>query len=192
MIYGDVEKRVMYLYGNVDNCSVGELSKTLLEIIEKDNECDLKEKNYHRRPVCLYINSYGGGLHDAWGLIDIILNSPTPVYTYCTGYAMSAGFLILIAGHKRFASEHSIMMYHQFTEGMFGTYQDNCESQKLAHKVMKTMEDYVISRTKFSRILLKEIREKKLDYYIYPKEALNLGVIDNILSKEEKEYGFKV
>lgn len=30
----------------------------------------------------------GGGVYDTWALIDIILNSKTPIYTYCAGYAI--------------------------------------------------------------------------------------------------------
>ena len=87
----------------------------LLYQIQEDDEKDEKEKDYNREPIKLYINSYGGSIYDMWGLIDVILNSKTPIYTYCTGYAMSAAFKIFLAGHKRYCYKHSIFMYHQMS-----------------------------------------------------------------------------
>jgi ATP-dependent protease ClpP protease subunit len=41
------------------------------------------------------------------------MNSKTKIHTICTGVAMSAGFMILISGHKRFSYKHSTLLYHQ-------------------------------------------------------------------------------
>ena len=72
----------------------------------------------------IYINSNGGYVCDMWSLVDIMLNSKTPIYTYSTGYANSCGFLIFIAGTKRFITKHTKMCCHQFSGGAIGMYQD--------------------------------------------------------------------
>ena len=87
---------------------MGCLCFNLLYVLQEDNEKDQKQKNYKREPIKLYINSNGGAIDDMWSLIDIMLNSKTPIYTYCTGYAMSAGFLIFLAGSKRFMTKTKI------------------------------------------------------------------------------------
>lgn len=111
--YVDTDKRLYFLSDDIDNASIGKLSWNILHQIEEDDKNDEKEKDYKRDPIKLYINSCGGDVYDAWGLIDIILNSKTPIYTYCTGYAMSAAFNIFLAGHKRYCYKHSTFMCHQ-------------------------------------------------------------------------------
>ena len=100
---------------NIDNESAGKLMWDILYLIREDGEQDKKILCYNREPIKLYINSYGGSIDDMWGLIDIILASKTPIYTYCLGYAQSAAFNIFLAGHKRFCLEHSVFMYHQMS-----------------------------------------------------------------------------
>lgn len=107
--------RIIYLANDIRNISIGYTNAYLLSLIEKDDKGEAKEKEYKREPIKIYINSYGGNLYDMWSLIDIILNSKTPIYTYCTGYAMSAGFKIFLAGHKRFVSKHATLLYHQLS-----------------------------------------------------------------------------
>ena len=92
--YTNTDNRTFYLSDDVDNESIGKLMWYLLYQIREDDEKDEKGE-----PIKLYINSYGGSVYDMWGLIDVILNSKTPIYTYCTGYAMSAAFKIFLAGH---------------------------------------------------------------------------------------------
>lgn len=113
--YTNIDNRTFYLSDNVDNESIGKLTWKFLQQIQEDDEKDEKEKDYKREPIKLYINSYGGFVDDMWGLIDIILNSKTPIYTYCTGYAMSAAFNIFLAGNKRYCYKHSTFMYHQMS-----------------------------------------------------------------------------
>lgn len=43
------------------------------------------------------------------------------------------------------------------------------------------IEHYVMERTKISEERIKEIREKKIDVYIHPDEAIELGIIDEII-----------
>ena len=110
--YSNREKRLFYLSDEVDNGSIGQLCWSLLLQLQDDDKKESKEKDFVREPIKIYINSFGGSVYDMWSLIDIVLNSKTPIYTYCTGYAMSAAFLIFLAGHKRFATKHANFMYH--------------------------------------------------------------------------------
>ena len=95
--YANTDKKTLFLSDDVDNESIGKLTWSILQQIREDDEKDEKEKDYKREPIKLYINSYGGSVSDMWELIDVILNSKTPIYTYCTGYAMSAAFKIFLA-----------------------------------------------------------------------------------------------
>lgn len=78
--YTNTNNRTFYLSDDVDNESIGKLIWDILYQIREDDKTDEKEKDYKREPIKLYINSYGGSVYDMWGLIDIILNSKTPIY----------------------------------------------------------------------------------------------------------------
>lgn len=140
-----------------------------------------KEKDFTRKPIKIYINSYGGCVYDMWALIDIIINAKTPIYTYCTGYAMSAAFQIFLAGHKRFATKHATFMYHQMSCIMRGKYQDLVENRQEMDYLQESIEEYVMERTKITQRNIDSIREKKEDFYIHADKALTLGIIDEII-----------
>lgn len=179
--YANTDKKTLFLSDYVDNESIGKLTWSILQQIQEDNEKDEKEKDYKREPIKLYINSYGGSIDDMWGLIDVILNSKTPIYTYCTGYAMSAAFKIFLVGHKRFCYKHSTFMYHQMSYWKSGKYQDFVEDREEMDWMNKKIEEYVIDRTNLTKDDINEIREKKKDFYIHSDEAVKYGIVDEVL-----------
>lgn len=179
--YENTDKKTLFLSDDVDNESIGKLTWSILQQIQEDDEKDEKEKGYKREPIKLYINSYGGSVYDMWGLIDIILNSKTPIYTYCTGYAMSAAFKIFLAGHKRYCYKHSTFMYHQMSCWLSGKLQNIEEDRKEMGNQNTKIEEYVIDRTNLTKDDIKEIREKKKNFYIHSDEAVKYGIVDEVL-----------
>ena len=143
-VYINNKNRIFYLSDDTDNTSLGLINSSLLALIAKDDESERKSKGgFERKPIKLYINSYGGGIYNMWGLIDIIESSKTPIHTYCTGYAMSAAFMIFISGHKRFVSKHATLLYHQLFAYVDGTYQD----------ILETGEEYDYCQTEMESFL---------------------------------------
>lgn len=177
----NTDKRIFYLSDNVDNSSMGDICFNLLYLLQQDDKNEEEQKNFKREPIKIYINSRGGDVYDMWGLIDVILNSKTPIYTYCTGYAMSAGFKVFLAGHKRFAFRHATFLYHQMYCLRFGKYQDLVEDRDEMDFLQNEIEIYVTERTKINAKKLKGIRTTKKDWYIHSEEALSLGIIDEII-----------
>ena len=55
------------------------------------------------------------------------------------------------------------------------------ESLQEVKRLQKKIEDITIKRTSISRGKLKEVLKNKVDWYMPAKEALNLGVIDEII-----------
>ena len=45
----------------------------------------------------------------------------------------------------------------------------------------KKIEEYVISRTNFTENDIKDIREKKKDFYVHSDEAIKYGIVDEVL-----------
>ena len=176
-----INGRNIYLSDNVDNESMGLICSTILNLIKYDNECDNKQKDFKKEIINLYINSNGGSIYDMWGLIDIIRSSSTTIHTYCTGKAFSAGSALLVAGHKRFAYKHSTVMIHALAGCTCGKYQDMIESIEQKTVLHNMIIDYYLANTKIPKEKLDEITEKKIDYFISAEEALNLGIIDEII-----------
>lgn len=178
----DREKRTILLSGEMDNESIGEIEWALIQIIADDDQNDKKEKDFERKPVVIYINSPGGWVYDTWGLIDMILHSKTPIYTVCTGYAMSSAFKLLITGHKRYCYPHSTLMYHQFSSGIYGKYQEIIDDMQEKERLSKISDEYVLQHTKFTEELLKDIHSRKIDFYMNAEDALKYGCIDKIVN----------
>lgn len=179
----NVEKRLFYLSNDIDNETIGKLCFNLAYIIQEDDYNEQTQIGYVREPIKLFINSLGGSTYDMWALIDMMLNSKTPIYTYCTGYAMSSAFKIFLAGSRRFMSEHATLLYHQLSQYRSGKYQDLIERNEDMIRCQEKIEEYVMSRTKITKEKLLEIREKKIDWFIYAEDAIELGVATDIIEQ---------
>ena len=174
----NTDKRLFYISDDIDNTTISVINFNLLYLLQKDDEKEAKEKDFKRTPIKIYINSNGGEIDDMWSLIDIMLHSKSPIYTYCTGYAYSAGFLIFLAGSKRFMSPHARLMFHQMSCFRSGKYQDLVEDRPEMDYLQNEIIDYVINRTAITKDQIQEWLEKKQDTYFHSKEAIKLGIID--------------
>lgn len=182
-VFIDTSKRIFYIHDDIDQDSMSMVCYNLLHLLYEDNEKEEEEKKYKREPIKLFINSFGGSTYDMWALVDIILNSKTPIHTYSTSHADSCGFLIFIAGHKRFITKHTKMCCHQFSCGMEGTYQDMKGIMANFDRLWMDLVEYICSQTKISKERLDEIKEKKIDWYIYSEDAIVLGVATNMVTE---------
>ncbi len=181
-VFSSSEKRFFYLYGEINARNCADIAYDISMINFEDDEKDDKEKDYKRKPIKLYFNSFGGSVYDMWLLVDSIMASRTPVYTYCTGYAMSDAFIIFLAGHKRFMSPHATLMYHQIYCWRSGKYQDLVDDREQTDHLNEMIEDFVVERTGITKDDLLNIREKKRDTYFSAKEAEELKIIDEIMA----------
>lgn len=180
-VLSDEDTRLYMIYGDIETRSCADIVFAINTINQEDDGKEKREKNYKREPIKLHINSFGGDVYAMWMLIDSMLCSKTPVHTYCSGYAMSAAFQIFLAGHKRFVTEHTTLMYHQIYCWRSGKYQDLVEDREHMDHLNKQIEDYVIGRTKLKIEDISRIREKKQDTYFTAREAVKLGIADKLL-----------
>lgn len=180
----DNGNRLLFFSDDINEETISKISFQLILLLMKDDKQEKEQKEYKREPIHLFINSHGGNNCDMWSLIDIILNSKTPIYTYCTGYAMSAGFLIFLAGEKRFATEHTVFLYHQLSAWKNEKYQNLIEFQQELDNEQFEIENFVSKRTNITKIKLEEIRLHKKDWYIHSNEAVELGIITDLIKED--------
>jgi len=179
------KERNLYLTKQVDQSSMGDLTQKIIEINDDD---DRLRKLYHvygidynPKPIKMYLDSYGGSVYQCLGLIGIMDKSKTPIHTIVTGVAMSCGFVILISGHKRFAHKLSTPLYHQVSTTKSGTLKEIEDDIIETKRLQETIEKITLDRTKITKKKLKEIYDGKIDWFMSAKEAVELGVVDEIL-----------
>lgn len=182
----NVENRIIVLSDDITEESVSVVSDAILGMLSEDSANRTVLHTYKERPIKLIINSFGGSIYDAMQLIDIIENSTTPIKTFCFGKAMSAGFLIFLAGHYRYMSKNATLMYHQVSQYVGGTCTQIEEDVEELGYTQDKIEKYVLSKSKISKKKLEEIKKYKQDWYIHSEEALKLGVADNILDGKRR------
>lgn len=152
-------------------------TKRLKELLEDEH---LGEKNL-RKPVHLILSSYGGECYTGWGLLDYLDIYDAPIYTYSLGKTFSMAFQILLKGDKRFAYANSMMMYHQGSSGLYGKTQDVKEDFQEMERQEIQFENMTMALTNIPQEKIDEVREKKINWYITPDEALRYGIIDEII-----------
>lgn len=179
------KKRDLFFTKQVDQSSIGELTQKIIEINQDDEHLkkiyNVYGLTYNPEPIQVYIDSYGGYVYQCFGLLSVMERSQTPIHTIVTGCAMSAGFMILISGHKRFAHKLSTPLYHQVSSGAIGTVKDMEEKVEESKRLQKQLESIVKEKTDISKKKLKEIFDTKKDWYMTSEEALELNVVDEIL-----------
>lgn len=169
-----LENHTHFINGEINEDSIGAAIKWLIyENIDVSRE----------KTLTLYINSTGGDLYQAFGLIDVMRSSPHIVRCIGIGAVMSAAFLIFASGDhgQRYAAKNTSFMCHQFTESMDSKYHD----LKATMKENDICNERMVMILKEATGLAPSVIKKKLlpasDVYLTADEAVDLGVADHIL-----------
>jgi ATP-dependent Clp protease protease subunit len=138
------------------------------------------------RALTLYVNSQGGDLYEAFGLIDMMKNSQIPVRTIGYGSVMSAAFLIVASGAsgERYITKNCGIMCHQLscTEEM-GKYHDIKATRKETDRLNKAMYDILKESTGLDGRIIKTKLLPAHDVYMTAEEMLAFGAADHILER---------
>lgn len=174
----DIQNRKFFLISDVDVMSVFDVVRHILQI----NREDALVPPSSRKPIVIYIASNGGEVDAGFQLIDAIENSVTPVYTVNLSNAYSMGFLIGLAGHKRFAMPNAKFLMHDGSNFVYGTgtkVQDQMEFQK---KVDSRVRDYILSHSSLSA---EEYDAKlRVEWFMFADEAKEKGFVDAIVGTD--------
>jgi ATP-dependent Clp protease protease subunit len=172
--YRNLEDRVIWIDYGVDE-TILEVSRLIMYFNRLDKDIPAEQ----RKPIKLLLYSYGGDGQACFSLLDIIALSKTPVWCINMGVAMSAGLLILLAGHKRFCLKNSTALAHSGSGGTQGSYESTEAQMKDYKHFVQTMRDYIMERTKIDQKLMN--KKKSQEWYIYAPEQIELGIVDKII-----------
>lgn len=135
------------------------------------------------QPIVVYINSYGGSIHNMFAMVDLLNSVDSTIITVAIGKAMSAGAALLSFGDIRFATDNCSIMLHEASSGMAGNVRDMVVDAKETERINKQMLDFIAENCNMKgggKALAKLFTNERRDVYLTPKEAKKLGLIDYI------------
>lgn len=168
-------QRKLFLEDEIEWGNIGEIIKHILEINRLDEGIEPEK----RKPIKLFVTSEGGETCSGFALIDVILNSKTPVYTFNLAYQYSMGFLIGLAGHKRYANPNAEFLMHDGNLQVSGTTGKTFNMVDFYKQSEARTKAYVVGHTKITEEeYTRRVRE---EWAMYAAEAKEKGVIDYII-----------
>ncbi len=171
----DLKQRKIYFDEEVSPDTVYSLVRNIYQFNADDKNIPPEK----RKPILLYLVSHGGDMDAGFELIDAILNSKTPVYTINLGYQYSMGFLIGIAGKKRFATQHSKLLIHDGSMVLYNSGAKVIDQVEFNKKYEARTKEYILSK---SNITSEEYDSKqRVEWYMFADEAKEKGLVDYII-----------
>lgn len=175
--YADRKNRLIFIDYDIDDTLLREVGRQIIEYNRADKDKPVKD----RTPIVILINSGGGCLDSTYATIAIMETSKTPIVTVNMNCAYSAAGLILMAGHKRYCMPRSQVLIHSGSaQGISGNYEDIQESTKSYKKMVEEMREFIISKTKIDKALMKKNQSR--DWYLQTSEQIDLGVVDEMIT----------
>lgn len=164
--------RLVFLHGDVTEHSISSVIAQLLILA-----------NSSLNPIHLIVSTYGGSIDEMFSLYDTIKFLPCPVHTIGLGKVMSAGVLLLAAGvkGKRLIGASGRIMMHSVLGGSYGNVFEVENQTKEHRRLHNLMIDALQKETKMSRRQIERVMDPKIDYFVTPKEAIELGIVDKII-----------
>ncbi len=167
--------RMLFIAEDVTEDLAAQLSAMLLHFDNQD----------HETPIVMHIHSVGGS---AWGLFniyDVMQMIKAPIKTVCLGHCYSAAAVMLAAGTKgmRYALKHSRIMIHGI-QVVFPLLGHDITNSKNYHDFMVENNDNILKMlAQHTGQPLEKIRQDcKEDVWFSPEQALEYGIIDDIIT----------
>ncbi|KAL3419557.1 ATP-dependent clp protease proteolytic subunit [Phlyctema vagabunda] len=179
-----LQERIICLNGEVNETVSAAVVAQLLWL-ESDNP---------DKAITLYINSPGGSVTAGLAIYDTMTYIKSPVSTVCVGQAASMGSLLLCGGEpgKRFCLPHSSIMIHQPSGGYSGQASDIAIHATEILRVRRELNKIYKRHLTKSHTLDEIEAMMERDKFLSAKEALDMGIIDQILDRRaeaEKQKG---
>ena len=171
-----LRERIIFLGTEINDTVANVIIAQLLYLSSQDLEA----------PITMYLNTPGGSVYDGLAIYDTMQYIPNEVQTVCTGLAASMGSVLLCAGEKgkRFALPHSRIMIHQPLGGAHGQASD---IEITAKEILKLKGELYQIIADHSGKTLKQIeKDTDRDHYLSSEEALDYGIIDEIITKRDQ------
>ncbi|MBP3236121.1 MAG: ATP-dependent Clp endopeptidase proteolytic subunit ClpP [Bacteroidales bacterium] len=168
--------RIIFLGVQINDDVANIITAQLLYLASTDPSAD----------ISLYVNTPGGVVTSGLAIYDTMQLVEPDVATICIGQAASMGSVLLCAGSKgkRSCLPHARVLIHQPLGGAQGQASDIMIAAKEIEK-MRT-ELYTIISEHSGQPFDKVFKDADRDYWMNAQEALEYGMVDEILTKKTK------
>ena len=144
------------------------------------------EREDPEKDISLYIHCPGGIISAGLAIYDTMQLMKCDVSTICVGLAASMGTLLLCAGAKgkRYALPNSTIHLHQAVGGAQGQAADIEIAAREIMRMQETIRNIIAKHT--GQPMEKIAHDTDRDFYLNPKQAMEYGIIDEILTAPAK------
>ena len=173
-----LKERIILVNGQIEETLANLVVAQLLFLSAEDG----------KREINVYINSPGGSVTAGLAIYDTMRILPCPVSTTCVGMAASFGTILLMAGDRglRRSLPHARIHMHQpLIQGGIGGQATDIDIQ--AREILHTrdvLNEIIQHHT--DQPLERIRRDTERDFFMSAKEALEYGIIDEVLPLAEK------
>jgi ATP-dependent Clp protease protease subunit len=138
------------------------------------------------KDISLYIHCPGGIISAGLAIYDTIQLIKPDVSTICVGLAASMGTLLLCSGTKgkRYALPNSTIHLHQAFGGAQGQAADVEIAAREIMRMQELIRNILVKHT--GQTMEKVTHDTDRDFYLNPEQAVEYGIIDEILLKPAK------
>jgi ATP-dependent Clp protease protease subunit len=172
-----LDNRILFLAGPISERSASIMIMQLLYLQSVQREKDIN----------LYINSGGGLVDQTLAIYDTMQFLNCDVATYCIGQASSGAAIVLAAGAKgkRYMLPNAKVMLHQPYGGITGQAED---IRIQAEEVLRDKNRLISILAKATGQAYEKIeRETERDRFLTADEAIQYGIVDEILTHDDKD-----
>lgn len=169
-----LKERIIFLGTPINDQIANLVIAQLLYLEREDPEKDIN----------LYIHCPGGIISAGLAIYDTIQLVRPDVSTICVGLAASMGTIILAAGAKgkRYALPHSTIHMHQAAGGAQGQAADIEIAAREIMRLQDLIRNILVEHT--GQPLEKIIHDTDRDFYLNAEQAIEYGIVDEILGKQ--------
>lgn len=170
-----LNERIVFLNGPVEDHSANLIVAQFLHLESQDAEKDIH----------FYINSPGGVVTAGMSIYDTMQFIKPDVCTYVMGQACSMGSLLAQAGTpgKRYMLPNARHMIHQPSGGAGGQATDMEIQVNEILKMKKKLTEIYVKHNSKGKKYDDLIRDMERDKFMSAEEALEYGLIDQIVEK---------
>lgn len=172
-----LKNRIIFIGDAIDDHIANLVIAQLLFLEQEDPDKDID----------VYINSPGGSVTSGLAMYDCMQLVKPDVSCICMGMAASAAAVLLAGGAKgkRYALPYSRIMIHQPWIGQIGGQATDIDIH--ARQILKTralLNQILADHT--GQPLERVERDTERDYYMSAAEAVEYGLIDQVITRESR------
>jgi len=171
-----MKERIIFLGTGIDDQVANVVVAQLLHLNHEDPE----------KEIYMYINSPGGQIYAGLAIYDTMQMISNPISTVAVGVTASFGTVLLTAGTKgrRYALPNATIHMHQPLGGAQGQATD-IEIQAKQILRLKSLLLNIMAKHTGQPLEVIE-RDSDRDYYLEAQQAVEYGLVDQVLEASEK------